>query len=51
MKEFYKEVIKECRGVEEEILRYNPRKRHIWITIIVGIVGIILGMIIGVILL
>jgi hypothetical protein len=49
MKEYYKEVIKECREVEQEILKYNPRKRHVWITIIVGIVGMVIGMTIGMI--
>jgi hypothetical protein len=49
MKEYYKEVIKECREVEQEILKYNPRKRHVWITIIVGIVGVVIGMTIGMI--
>ena len=47
MKKFYKEVLIQARQVEEEILRYNPRKRHVWITIIVGIFGVIVGTLIG----
>tara|TARA_R110002020_G_scaffold424657_1_gene633896 strand:+ start:471 stop:626 length:156 start_codon:yes stop_codon:yes gene_type:complete len=49
MKEYYKEVIKECREVEQEILKYNPRKLHVWVTIIVGIFGLVIGIVIGMI--
>ena len=56
MKKFYKEVLKECREVEQEILQKSKIdifiKSYSWITILItGIVGIIIGTIIGKILL